>query len=601
MVNKKYAVMWRKTLSAFVMFSMTMTSVGMLSMNVATVKAAEADASKTDSERFDEFTKQIFQDSISSDVLSNNLNVIDNSKYGIDQSKLSKVVSSGYDEESLKAQVEASKTIHKFLESIQYDHLTDEQKDLYDLMKFEVNTPEDEEKFMYYKKAFGAYSGIQTNLITTLTAYNFDERQDFVDYLELIKSVPTCLDEAVKFEQKRSELGLFMSDRELDEVIESIKALIADPENQILITTFNHTVDKFGLNNRDTIRFKKQNRETVLNEIIPAYEAAIKGLEALRGTGIGSEDGLCALPLGREYYVNRLHYYSGTDRSPLEYIEIFDQLSEQCMKELNQIAQTATLQNFTYPSAKYTNGKPEDYLNELMENTVNDFTPLENIKFNIKYVDEALGQFAAPAYVMTPQVDAKTEFNVNINPAYAGSASYDTVAHEAYPGHLYQFVTMNNSDKNPAFHVYTNYGYIEGWANHVQSMAYYYTDASPLFARYMQLVMNYSTYQIYKLDILVNYLGYTKEMAMDYLKELQYTGDPEMVYYHFLTVPAYNMCYAAGQAELELMVNEAQETLGQNFSYQAFHDFYLKYTCCTFETINHHFDQWLTEQTKAAK
>lgn len=594
MSNKKQSAAFKKLLSMFLLLAMLFTSIGIYAVNTTTVTAATTEEAKTDSEKFDEYTKELFREAISSDILSNNFKVVDSSKYGVEEVP---ITIPGYTEETLQASVESSKEILAFLRSISYNNLTEEQKDLYDLIKFETNTPEEVEKYQYYSKAFGAYSGIQADLMITLAAYNFDERQDFVDYLQLLQCIPEFFQNAVTYEQKRSELGLFMSDRELDEVITSMKALIADPENHILITTFNHTVDKFNLNHRDTVRFKKQNREIVLNQIIPAYEAAIESLEALRGTGIGADDGLSALPDGKDYYKVLLKYYSGTDRTPLEYLEVFDQLSEQYLAEINEIAETMTLNNFYAPSAKYLTGSPEEYLDLLMENTKEDFPVLSDIDFNVSYVDDALGTFVAPAYVMTPQIDATKSFVVNINPAYESSASFDTVAHEGYPGHLYQFVFLNQSNKNPLFNIFDNYGYIEGWANYVQSMSYYYTDCSDLYARYMQLALNYTTFQVYKLDILINYVGYTKEQAVTYLAELGYPEDAaESVYYHFITVPAYNMCYAAGQAEVELMVNKAKEALGDKFSLKEFHEFYLSKACCTFDTINKRLDEWIATQ-----
>lgn len=591
MSNKKQSAALKKLLSSFLLLAILFTSIGISAVNTTTVAAVTADGVKTDSEEFEEFTQELFRKSISSDILTNNYTVVDSSKYGIDEVP---ITLPGYTDEYLQASVESSKEIHGFLRSISYNNLTEEQKDLYDLIKFETNTPEEVQKYQYYGKAFGAYSGVQSDLMLTLAGFNFDERQDFVDYLQLLQCIPEFLQSAVTYEQKRSELGLFMSDRELDEVITSMKALIADPENHVLITTFNNTVDKFDLNNRDTIRFKRQNKEIVLNQVIPAYEATMKGLEALRGTGIGDEDGLSALPDGKNYYKLLLKYYSGTDRTPLEYLEVFDQLSEQCLAEIEKISESVNMLNFYGPSEKYIASSPEEYLNLLMENTKEDFPVLDNISFHISYVDEALGTFVAPAYIMRPQIDATKSFVVNINPAYESSASFDTVAHEGYPGHLYQFVYLNQSNKNPLYSIYNNYGYVEGWANYVQSRSYYYTDCSDLYANYMQLAINYTTYQVYKLDILINYVGYTKSQAVAYLEDLGYPKEnAEEVYYHFITVPAYNMCYAAGQAEVELLINKAEDTLGDKFNLKEFHEFYLSKACCTFDTINKRLNEWL--------
>ena len=587
MVKRNYHLTWRKHVSTFMLATLTLSSCLFHPSAIPEAKAAE----QTDSEKFEEFSQELFKEYLKSDYITYNFGIIDDSQY--DLGDVPKTVGS-YSEESLNNSVESNKKINKFLNTLNYNNLTKEEQDLYDLIRFETKYSLQDEKYQYYGKAFSAYNGLQTSLIMGLTAFRYDERSDFEDYIEVLKSVPKFIDEAIAYEQKRSEKGLFLSDQELDKVLNSIREIIKKPEENVLITSFNVTVDKFGLNNRDKVRFKKKNHDIVINEIIPAYKKAAEELEKLRGTGVKNDTGLSQLPEGRKYYEHLVHYYTGTERSPMEYVEIFDQLCESAVKEIQEIAAHATPANFVAPSRKYVQSTPEEYLSLLMENAERLYTPLEGVEFRVKYVDESLGEYVAPAYVYKPQIDAMKEFDVNINPAIKGSASYDTVAHEAYPGHLYQFVSLNLAKKNPLYHVYQNYGYVESWSQNAQNNAWYLTDCSDSYARYMKLCMDYAYFAQVKLDILIHYSGYSKKQAIQYLMNLGLDeASAEAYYYHLLSVPAYNLCYAGGYAELQLLIQHAQEELGEKFNQKEFNDFYVSQSCLTFKSIRKNLDAWI--------
>lgn len=52
-----------------------------------------------------------------------------------------------------------------------------------------------------------------------------------------------------------------------------------------------------------------------------------------------------------------------------------------------------------------------------------------------------------------------------------GIELYSTLAHEGFPGHLYQTVSFSRSDPLLIRHLYAPSGYVEGWATYVESYA----------------------------------------------------------------------------------------------------------------------------------
>ena len=81
-------------------------------------------------------------------------------------------------------------------------------------------------------------------------------------------------------------------------------------------------------------------------------------------------------------------------------------------------------------------------LEDLETAITEDFPSLEQTSWEIKYVDEALEDFLSPAFYLTPPVDTNSPNSIYINNSSEMSSLelYTTLAHEGFPGHLYQTV-----------------------------------------------------------------------------------------------------------------------------------------------------------------
>lgn len=68
-----------------------------------------------------------------------------------------------------------------------------------------------------------------------------------------------------------------------------------------------------------------------------------------------------------------------------------------------------------------------------------DFPQGPDVSYDIKYITEALQDSVSPAMYFLPQLDNLNINSIYINPKDTRSSQlYPTLAHEGYPGHLYQ-------------------------------------------------------------------------------------------------------------------------------------------------------------------
>ena len=81
---------------------------------------------------------------------------------------------------------------------------------------------------------------------------------------------------------------------------------------------------------------------------------------------------------------------------------------------------------------------------------------------------------------MIPAIDNIEENVIYINQGHMGNdlTLFTTLAHEGYPGHLYQTVFYESTDPDPIRSLMDFGGYVEGWATYAEMGSYYLTPLS---------------------------------------------------------------------------------------------------------------------------
>ena len=85
--------------------------------------------------------------------------------------------------------------------------------------------------------------------------------------------------------------------------------------------------------------------------------------------------------------------------------------------------------------------------------------------------------YLSPAFFMVPAIDDTDDNVIYINEGHLPDdlTLYTTLAHEGYPGHLYQNVYYASTNPDPIRNLLDWGGYTEGWATYVEMISYYYS------------------------------------------------------------------------------------------------------------------------------
>jgi uncharacterized protein (DUF885 family) len=553
----------------------------------------------TAGKEFDSLMDELFVNELQSSQLDMHYLVKNPSVYGIDRadSLFSPLTAS-----AMKQSKEARQELEQNLDSLDPTLLSDDQKLTLRILQSCLNTEKKADGLELYAQPLADTVGIQAQIPILLSEYTFYSRRDIDDYLELLGGIDDYYAQIIEFEKRKSEAGLMMSDATIDHIIESCESYLLVPGNNFMIDMFNDRLETVsGLSEEEKAAYREKNAALIESDFVPAYQLLIDGLTALKGTGT-NDGGQAGFPEGKKYYEYLVYAETGTSYSSV------DAMLEAMEASLNGYLQTTTALIRKYPELvdqmdtyAFRQTEPESIMEELKVLSQDDFPALPECHYTFKDVPTALEPVLSPAFYLVSPIDdyQNNLIYINHNPGYSSNNLFTLIAHEGYPGHLYQNVYFHTNCKSNVRKLLSFPGYSEGWATYVEQQAYTMDNGlSPEMGRL--LTANYmATLSLSAcLDVYVNYLGWSKDQVRDYLAHFRANPDAvvDSLYQTLIEKPTYYLSYFVGCMEFENMQKIAQKKLGKNYNAKAFHTFLLDMGSAPFDVIQPYFTQWLSEQ-----
>lgn len=559
-------------------------------------------AAENEHQRFTEFSEELFRSDLLASTINLHYTLAYPEEYGITNYEVAlPTVSTDSEEESYADIRDALKE----LEDIDYKLLPDDDQLTYDVLKEYLETSLEGEGFYYFYEPFSPIMGFQSNLSITLAEYAFRREKDVQDYLEILELISPYVDSLITLEKSRSKMGYAMPDSTIDDVFKSIQEFLNSGENNIFLTSFEERLENLPeLSETQKAEYAAKNQEILNNQIIPAYKKIGRCLQEIRGTAENVQ-GLCHTEGGSDYYAYLLKSTVGSGHTPEEMLALVEDQIQQDMTEMIMImsASPEMLDNFdgTIPE----NRTPEEILDYLAEAIKDDYPELPiEASYQIKYVPEYMEESTSPAFYMIPPYDLPGENTIYINNFSTDESSlFSTLAHEGYPGHLYQTVYASAAFSNPIRNLLSYLGYSEGWGLYVEHESYAMNDKltsqSADIARLHRLNSSISIAVHALVDLKIHYEGCTPEDIRTLLSA--YFGDlgeeaVQELYDVIVSEPAYYLKYYGGYLEFLLLREKAEDQLEEKFNLKEFHKFLLDMGPCAFPVIDEYMDDWIAGQ-----
>lgn len=560
---------------------------------------------------FEKFTNELFCQETASNTVSLHYTLRNPEEFGIRETP----VTFGTFETDQNMALVSVENIRRAMEEFDPENLSVTNRLTFDVLDYYMERLKENAEFTLYEEPLGLVSGIHTQLPVLLSEYQFYDREDVDIYLELMKITPDYFQSLIAFEQAKSDAGLFMSDAAALQVIEQCKVFMNMGESNYLITTFVDRIEQVkGLSEKEKSIYIQRNALMLSSYVLPAYSKLSTSVQTLMGTGV-NEQGLCYFPEGKEYYEQVVKVSTGSERSVPEMKDLTKrQIVEdlEAMERVLGITENESMRNMVqkgrnaqeegaavqdekaaeenvsqeaaalignpeqaHEAAAMDTTNPVSILNGLKKEIAKTFPTAPDTTVSVKYVPEALQGNLSPAFYMIPAIDSYEENVIYVNQAHMGNplTLFTTLAHEGFPGHLYQNVYYAGTDPDPVRSMFNTGGYVEGWATYAEMCSYY---LAPITKEQATILQKNSSIilGLYTLaDIGIHYDGWSRVDTLAFFSNygIQDVNTVNRIYDLVLGSPGNYAKYYIGYVEFLELKKEYAAKKGTGFSQKEFH------------------------------
>ena len=555
--------------------------------------SGEISVQGTDSAAFEEFCDKLFASEISANTINLHFTLSDPESYGITDAPVTLGSVSRTASKENDAKLENMLTV---LDSFDEASLNTSQRLSLEVLTDYFQTELSASDFYLYNEFLNPSSGIQAQLPILYEEYRFYSEEDVKNYLELLPLTKTYFEQIAAFEKEKAKAGLFMSDEICDSVIEQCVSFGENPETHYLILSFNNKVDSVpGLSDEQRAAYKAQNAAVVQDSVFPAYDALAEALTELKGSG-KNDKGLCYFADGRDYYEYLVYYNTGCSD---EIGHIQTMIGNQRLRDLTEaaalIAEEPDLWE-TCDSVSLDETDAVTTLNYLKTQMRKQFPEAPEAEFTVSYIDECMEDYLAPAFYITAPIDNYDSNSIYIN-AQTDSTTmryFTTLAHEGFPGHLYQTIMSYESGLSPVRSLLNYPGYVEGWATYVEMLSYQYAGLAENAASLLALNQSALLSLYASTDIGIHYDGWSLSDTIKFWSDYGISDVDAVseIYTYIISEPANYLKYYVGYLEFLNLKDTAKEKYGSNYSDIAFHQALLDIGPAPFDLIEKYLDMY---------
>lgn len=602
---------YKKTLAVFLIFCISFLPLG------CKKSKDSSNQSPANTSSFPSFLVEFFRDCVTSDSLSLH--------YTLQNPELMEIpvpeVSLGhFSKDTLIASNRSSKDYLTRLQQFSRETLSPTDQFLYDLLKYTLETSVVPEQALLYDTPLGPTTGLQTQLPVLLAEYRFSTLKDVETYFLLLKVLPNYFEELCEFERLRSAAGTQSCDEVLSRILLQCNSFVEDPGNNFLIESFRDRLSSVpNLTSTRVAELCMENQRLVFTKVIPAYERLIETLKELMDSSVPAR-GLCAFPEGTAYYEYLVRNNTGSRRSIPELESMLTQALTQNMltmitlyddKELQEELKLCLEQGLrirepedasvsdTTSSSENVTEYSSSLLQALQIRITSDFPVPAQVSCQVQTVHSSLEDFISPALFLVPPLDAYTENVIYINRAKCSEESlFSTLAHEGYPGHLYQNTYFAATNPHPVRMLLNFTGYDEGWGTYAELYSYEYADCSDQLRQFLR-AEQIAGLCLYSLsDIQIHYHGASIETILALFEKYGISAEKaEEIYYTQLAEPAVYLPYSVGYLELCALREQYRSLTGKDAPLLPFHTFLLETGPAPFALLQDRLQQQFASKT----
>lgn len=469
-----------------------------------------------------------------------------------------------------------------------------EGKLIYDSLKIYFENELVGSEYWYFSEPFSPMNGIQSSLPILMAEIEFKDAERIDNYMLLLTDIDRYIADIITVEKHRAlTYGLFLTKVGAEDVMEQCNDFVNAEEN-VLLTSFEERINACTfLTDEQKATYIAANEDAVKNEVIPAFKSIANTCKMLKGTR--KHDSIKMYEGGDKYYEYLVKENASTTTSLDDLLRLTESYMDSSLQIIQNIASKDTTAIYQFSYGEYPVSDPKESLSYFADKLQQDFPKPVTTKYDLKYVPKSLESSSSPAFYIIAPIDNKDKNIIYINGSdeYEGQNLYATLAHEGFPGHMYQTTYFYSVNPHPIRTVLSFNGYVEGYAMYSERYAYDYSGFTDNTIALLKAndVYGYGLYSL--VDFYVNYKGWSYSQVEAFLVGEGYDKEiAKEVYYIMLDDPCIYHRYFLGLIQYLEAYDNAKELLGDKFANIHFNKFILEIGPTYFNIINDRMVDW---------
>jgi uncharacterized protein (DUF885 family) len=443
--------------------------------------------------------------------------------------------------------------------------------------------------------------------------------EDFANYIARLRDFDRYTNQQISLLRGGIKTGLVQPAIIMRDSLSQVESHIVDDLSKSLLLTNIAAESKNSLDPKRWIQIKADIEDALKSSVIPAYQRFANFLKTEYLPACRGPVGASAMPMGREFYLDRIQRFTTIKISPEELHQTGVNENARIRTEMEQIKQKVKFEGSLDEFLEHLRTDPKFYAKsaeELMQTAAlilkradgrlpELFGHLPRIPYGLREIPAYVAPQTTAAYYWPPATDGSrggfyylNTYNLSSRPLYQLEA---LSLHEAVPGHHLQLAIQAELENLHPISRESNFtAFIEGWALYSERLGKdigFYKDPYQDFGRLSMEAWRASRLVV---DTGLHWLGWSRQQAIDYMTANTALSPHNIVAEvdRYIGWPGQALAYKTGELAISRIRRRAEETLGNNFDIRSFHDRILESGSIPLPLLEKRIDQWIDEQHK---
>jgi len=509
----------------------------------------------------------------------------------------------------------------KELSNVDFDKLSPEEQNSYDIIKWEIEIGKELLKQNTNLIPFQQFWGTHLTMAQFAggtSAQPFNTPEDYKNFISRMDSYGTWLDSAMVYMKKGIEKGVVLPKALTQKIIPQFEEIITPKvEDNLFYTTIKTMPKSFSTTQQEQIQ--KEYTIVITQKLMPRYAKMVDFLKNEYLPASRNTSGIGSLPNGKVLYATLVKQWTTTAMTPDEIHNLGLKEVARLKAEMEKVKKEVGFEGSLMAFFDFVRNKsdlkpfkkPEEVLanferiHQIIKPNVDKYFALQpKTKFEIRRTESFREKTASAEYSQGNLANSRPGiFYVPIPDvlSYNMYGDEDLFLHEAIPGHHFQISLQQENNALPDFRKFNWFGaYGEGWALYTESLGKelgLYKDPYQYFGmlgnemhRAIRLVV----------DTGLHSKGWTREQAIQYSLENEAESEASITaeIERDMAIPGQALSYKIGQLKIVQLRKEAQNQLKAQFDIKKFHQIVLESGVMPLALLEKKVNHWIVPEKK---